>query len=389
MGSTKVIVCDNGTGFVKCGFEGENFPAATFPCIIGKPVLRFEETLCDQELKDIVVGEDCSRLRNQFEVSYPIKNGIIQDWEGMGHVWDHMLYEILKAEPSECKILLSDPPLNPTRNRQKLVQTMFETYNFSGLSIQINAILTLYAQGLLTGLVVDSGDGVTNIVPVIDGYSFPHATKRVNIAGHHITSYLIELLLRRGYALNRTSDFETAREIKERLCYISYDFKREIQLGTETTVLVKDYMLPDGRVIRVGTERFQAPEALFNPELIDIEGAGLADLVFQCIQGMDIDHRLLLYQHIVLNGGSTMYPGLPSRLEEEVRLRYLNNVLQGNKQGLKKFRLRIEDPPSRKYMVYLGGSVLAGIMKDEPHFWISRQEYEEEGLRCLQKCGQS
>lgn len=389
MGSTKVIVCDNGTGFVKCGFEGENFPAATFPCIIGKPVLRFEETLCDQELKDIVVGEDCSRLRNQLEVSYPIKNGIIQDWEGMGHVWDHMLYENLKAEPSECKILLSDPPLNPTRNRQKLVQTMFETYNFSGLSIQINAILTLYAQGLLTGLVVDSGDGVTNIVPVIDGYSFPHATKRVNIAGHHITSYLIELLLRRGYALNRTSDFETAREIKERLCYISYDFKREIQLGTETTVLVKDYMLPDGRVIRVGTERFQAPEALFNPELIDIEGAGLADLVFQCIQGMDIDHRLVLYQHIVLNGGSTMYPGLPSRLEEEVRLRYLNNVLQGNKQGLKKFRLRIEDPPSRKYMVYLGGSVLAGIMKDEPHFWISRQEYEEEGLRCLQKCGQS
>lgn len=388
MGSTKVIVCDNGTGFVKCGFEGENFPAA-FPCIIGKPVLRFEETLCDQELKDIVVGEDCSRLRNQLELSYPIKNGIIQDWEGMGHVWDHMLYELLKAEPSECKILLSDPPLNPTRNRQKLVQTMFETYNFSGLSIQINAILTLYAQGLLTGLVVDSGDGVTNIVPVIDGYSFPHATKRVNVAGHHITSYLIELLLRRGYALNRTSDFETAREIKEQLCYISYDFKREIQLGTETTVLVKDYMLPDGRVIRVGTERFQAPEALFNPELIDIEGAGLADLVFQCIQGMDIDHRLVLYQHIVLNGGSTMYPGLPSRLEEEVRLCYLNNVLQGNKQGLKKFRLRIEDPPSRKYMAYLGGSVLAGIMKDEPHFWISRQEYEEEGLRCLQKCGQS
>ncbi|GLJ30075.1 hypothetical protein SUGI_0594720 [Cryptomeria japonica] len=389
MEGNKVVVCDNGTGFVKCGFGGENFPAATFPCIVGQPILRFEESLCEEELKDMVVGEACSRLRNQLEVSYPIKNGIIQNWEGMSCVWDHMLYEILKVEPSECKILLSDPPLNPTSNRQKMAETMFEKYNFAGLFIQISAILTLYAQGLLTGLVVDSGDGVTNIVPVIDGYSFPHATKRVNIAGRHITSYLIELLLRRGYALNRTSDFETAREIKEQLCYISYDFKREIQLGLETTVLVRHYTLPDGRVIKVGSERFQAPEALFNPELVDIEGDGLADLVFQCIQSMEIDNRLMLYQHIVLNGGSTMYPGLPSRLEDEVRLRYLNNVLKGNKQGLKKLRLRIEDPPRRKYMVYSGGSVLAGIMKDEPQFWISRQEYEEEGLRCLRKCGQS
>ncbi|KAF5935389.1 hypothetical protein HYC85_026518 [Camellia sinensis] len=88
--------------------------------------------------------------------------------------------------------------------------------------------------------------------------------------------------------------------------------------------------LPDGRVVKVGTERFQAPEALFTP----------------------------LYQHIVLSGGSTMYPGLPSRLEKEILDRYLEAVLKGNKDGLK-----IEDPPRRKHMVYLGGAVLAGIMK--------------------------
>ncbi|XP_020599066.1 actin-related protein 2-like [Phalaenopsis equestris] len=114
----------------------------------------------------------------------------------------------------------------------------------------------------------------------------------------------------------------------------------------------------------------------------------MADMAFRCIQEMDIDNRMMLYQHIVLSGGSTMYPGLPSRLEKEILDRYLEAVLKGNKDGLKKLRLRIEDPPRRKHMVYLGGAVLAGIMKDAPEFWINRQDYLEEGLACLRKCGQ-
>jgi actin-related protein 2 len=116
----------------------------------------------------------------------------------------------------------------------------------------------------------------------------------MNVAGRHITAYLVDLLSRRGYAMNKTADFETVREIKEKLCYISYDYKRESQLGLETTILVKNYTLPDGRVIKVGTERFQAPEALFTPELIDVEGDGMADMVFRCIQEMDIDNRMMV-----------------------------------------------------------------------------------------------
>ncbi|KAF6161541.1 hypothetical protein GIB67_009420 [Kingdonia uniflora] len=172
---------------------------------------------------------------------------------------------------------------------------MFEKYNFNGLFIQIQAVLTLYAQGLLTGLVIDSGDGVTHVVPAVDGYSFRHLTKPMNVAGRHITCYLVDLLMCRGYAMNRTADFETVREIKEKLCYVSYDYKREYQLGLETAILVKKYM-----------------------EFIDVEGDGMADMVFCCIQEMDIDNRMMLYQHIVLSGGSTMYPRLPSRLEKEI-----------------------------------------------------------------------
>ncbi|KAK1282514.1 Actin-related protein 2 [Acorus calamus] len=404
--------------YVKCGFAGENFPTSVFPCVVGRPMLRYEESLTEQELKDIVVGEACAEFQNQLDISYPVSNGIVQNWDDMGHVWDHAFFSELKIDPTECKILLTDPPLNPSKNREKMIETMFEKYGFAGVFIQIQAVLTLYAQGgsftilisknflagLLTGLVIDSGDGVTHVVPVVDGYSFPHLTKRMNVAGRHITSYLVDLLLRRGYSMNKTADFETARQIKEKLCYISYDYKREYQLGLETTILVKSYTLPDGRTIKVGTERFQAPEALFTPELIDVEGDGMADMAFRCIQEMDIDNRMMLYQHIVLSGGSTMYPGLPSRLEKEILDRYLEVVLKGNRDGLKamtdlfdsslcpleqKLRLRIEDPPRRKHMVYLGGAVLAGIMKDAPEFWISKQDYMEEGIECLRRCGQA
>ena len=193
---------------------------------------------------------------------------------------------------------------------------MFETYGFKSAFIQVQAVLTLYAQGLLTGacnagisqrhvvcadaqasrhagLVVDSGDGVTHVVPVVDGYAFPHLTKRLNVAGRHVTSYLVDLLQRRGYAFNRSADMDTVRQIKESLCYVSYDYKRDLQLGRETTHLMKSYTLPDGRVIKLGPERFMAPEALFSPDLVDVEGGGIADVVFKCVQEMDIDNRMV------------------------------------------------------------------------------------------------
>lgn len=384
----KVVVCDNGTGFVKCGFAGDNFPRAVFPCMIGRPMLRYEEDVTQHRLKDIMVGEEAAEQRHNLEVTYPVTNGIVQNWDDMHHVWDYTFREKLKVDPKECNILLTDPPLNPLKNREKMVATMFEKYGFRGAFIQVQAVLTLYAQGLMTGLVVDSGDGVTHVVPVVDGFAFPHLTKRLNVAGRHITTYLVDLLLRRGYAFNRTADMDTVRQIKEKLCFVSYDYERDLKLARETTVLVKSYTLPDGRIIKVGAERFMAAEALFNPDLIDVEGGGIASCVFKCIQEMDIDNRMTMYEHIVLSGGSSMYPGMPSRLEKEIRKLYLDQVLKGNKEQLKKLRLKIEDPPRRKHMVFLGAAVLADIMKDKPDFWISKQEWEEEGARVIsRKCG--
>ncbi|KAI1720580.1 actin domain-containing protein [Ditylenchus destructor] len=386
----KIIVVDNGTGFVKCGYAGTNFPSHIFPSAVGRPLVRSSQRVNNITIKDLMVGEECTELRQMLDVQYPMENGIVRNWDDMGHIWDYTFGpEKLDIDPKDCKLLLTEPPLNPNSNRERLFQVMFEQYGFNSLYIAVQAVLTLYAQGLLTGVVVDSGDGVTHICPVFEGYALNHLTKRLDVAGRDITRYLIKLLLLRGYAFNHSADFETVRQLKEKLCYVAYDVEQEQKLALETTVLTESYTLPDGRVIKVGGERFEAPEVLFQPHLIDVEKAGLSELLFGVIQSADIDTRLEFYKHIVLSGGTTMYPGLPSRLERELKQLYLHRVLRGNTEQFQKFKIRIEAPPRRKHMVFLGGAVLAHLMRDrDTDFWVSKQEWEEKGLHhCMAKLG--
>ncbi|KAF9982083.1 Arp2/3 complex subunit, actin nucleation center [Modicella reniformis] len=387
MEASKAIVVDNGTGFVKVGYAGSNFPEYVFPSVVGRPILRAEESIGNVQVKDIMVGDEAAELRSILQMSYPMENGIVKNWTDMRHLWDYTFNEKLKIDPRDTKIMLTEPVMNPKANREKMVQTMLEEYGFQGVYVAIQAVLTLYAQGLTTGVVVDSGDGVTHIVPVVDGYSLPHITKRLDVAGRDVTQYLIKLLLHRGYAFNRTADFETVRQIKEKLCYTSYDVELDLRLAEETTVLVESYTLPDGRVIKVGSERFGAPECMFQPHLIDVEQPGIAELLFQTIQAAPVDTRSDLYKHIVLSGGSTMYPGLPSRLEKEVKQLYFTEVLKKDVERFKNFKIRIEDPPRRKHMVFLGGAVLANIMRDKEHFWVTKEEWDELGVRALDKLG--
>ena len=263
---------------------------------------------------------------------------------------------------------------------------MFEKYNFLATYFGFPAVLVLYTQGLLTGLVVDLGDTATDIVPVYEGYVFPRKNKRLDVAGRDITHYLIKLLLLRGYAFNRTADFETVRQIKEKLCYVGYDSNIERQLALETTALVEKYQLPDGHVIKVGAERYEAPEVLFAPGLIDAGDAGLSKLVFDAIFFTDVELSHSFATNIVLSGGSSMFPGLSSRLERDIKKMYLDRFLMGDESHLCKFKCRVEDSPRRQHLAFLGGAVLAGIMKDKDSFWMNKREWEEEGFGILRKC---
>ncbi|KAK7974477.1 hypothetical protein PG989_016325 [Apiospora arundinis] len=355
MAAPPPIVLDGGTGFLKVGYAAQNFPEFQYPSIVGRPILRSEEKggneAEDVVIKDIMCGDEAAAARTMLQISYPMENGIVKKWDDMQHLWDYTFFEKMKMDPTGRKILLTEPPHEPPQEPRA------------------DAVLALYAQGLSSGVVVDSGDGVTHIVPVYESVVLNHLTRRLDVAGRDVTRNLISLLLRRGYALNRTADFETVRQIKEKLCYVS---------RTPS---------PDGRVIRVGSERFEAPECLFQPHLVDCEQPGIAEFLFNTIQAADVDVRSSLFKAIVLSGGSSMYPGLPSRLEKELKQLWLTRALGGNPERLNKFKVRIEDPPRRRHMVFLGGAVLANIMADKESMWISKQEWEEQGPKILEKLG--
>jgi len=304
---------------------------------------------------------------------------VVRNWTDMKVLWDYTFNDCLKINPPDHKILLTEPPANPFENRKKMYQHMFEEYQFGHTMVAIQAVLVLYAQGLLTGVVLDSGDGVSHVIPVYEGYGLPNLIKRLNVAGRHVTQQLINLLQLRGYSLNRSADFDTARQIKERLCYVGYDLAVERRLALDTTVLVQPFQLPDGRIIKVGRERFEAAEVLFDPDKAGVEGEGLHRLLFNSVMKADIDLRPEFFKHIVLSGGTTMFAGLPSRLEKDVKELWIENVAKGDRSRVGKFKLKIEDPPRRKNMVFLGGSVLADIMKEQDEFWLSKEDYEEKG----------
>mmetsp|Transcript_14198 Transcript_14198/g.30707 ORF Transcript_14198/g.30707 Transcript_14198/m.30707 type:complete len:387 (-) Transcript_14198:138-1298(-) len=374
------LICDTGSGVIKAGFAGEHFPRLNFPGIVGRPMLRFDEDVGDVHLKDIMLGTEAAEVRAMLQVSYPVANGVIQNWDDMELVWDHT-FKTLGANCSDHVVVQTEAALNPLKNREKMCEYMIEKFGFAGVNVGVQAILALNAQGLNTGLVVDSGDGVTHLVPIFEGFVQPAHVARLNIAGRHITEQLVKLLQQRGYLLNSSADFETAASIKQKMCYVAYDVEKEKRLATQTTTLEKRYQMPDTREVKLSSERFMAPEILFNPSLFNPAGSdqkGLPEFIYDTIMRTDIDQRRTYFGRVVLSGGTTMFPGMSSRVEREL------GVLTSK---LKDMRINVEDPPRRKFMVYLGASHIAKHFHEEnvADWYISKKEYEERGAQAIHR----
>ncbi|XP_034830925.1 actin, cytoplasmic A3a-like [Maniola hyperantus] len=316
------LVVDNGSGMCKAGFAGDDAPRVVFPSIVGR--LRHQGVTVSMGQKDAYMGDEPQSKRGILTLKYPIEHGIVTNWDDMEKIWHHIFYNELRVAPEEHPVLLTEAPLNPKANREKMTQIMFETFNTPAMYVAIQAVLSLYESGRTTGIVLDSSDGVSHTVPIYEGHALPHAIMRPAARWHQ---------------------------------------EQEMATAASSSSLEKSYELPDGHVITIGNERFRFPEALFQPSFLRMEANEIYNSIMKC----DVDIRKDLYANIVLSGGTTIYPEIADRLQKEIVALAPSTM-----------NIKIIATPTMKDSAWIGGSILASLSTFQ-QMWISKQEYDESG----------
>ena len=362
--SQPAVVIDNGSGMMKAGIAGDEAPKVHFPSVVG--YARYDP-IKGAEGKEFYVGQEAIAKRGLLNLEYPLENGIVKNWDQMSKVWYYTYNSELKIESSEQPVLLTEAPLNPKENREKMVEMFFETFKVPAFYVYTQAVLAMYASGRTTGAVVDSGDGVTHIVVVYDGFSIKHAVTRMDIAGRTLTDFMFKYVAEDNVKLVSSAERDIAKDIKERLCYCPLDFEAEMKAFETSPEKKKEYTMPDGQVVKVGSVMIRTPEVLFQPKLLGIDTKGVHEQIVDCIKKTDVDLRRDLYENLSLSGGTTMIDGLSERLTKEVSGLVSPNV-----------KVKILSPAERKYSIWIGGSVLSTLATFQSS-WITTAEFEEAG----------
>jgi len=361
------VVLDNGTGMIKAGISGEDAPKVAFASVVGYP--KMKSVLVGTQ-KEYFIGEEAQQKRGILKLRYPLEHGVVQNWDDMEKVWAHTFDNELRvnvgdeyeADEDVTGVLMTEAPMNPKENRERMTSIMFETFNVRRFYLAIQAVLSLYASGRTTGLVVDAGDGVTHTVPIYEGYSMPHAIQRQNLAGRDLTSYFSRILQENGISLTTTSERETAKRMKEELCRVSMDFENEV---TNFAGKEKQFEMPDGRVVTVGNQIIRCPELMFNPAIGGKEMKGIHELAKHTVDNCDMDVRKDIYSSVVMSGGTTMYENMPERLQAEMKALVPEAT-----------PVKVIAPPERMISVWIGGSILASLSTFE-RMWINRESNSE------------
>ncbi len=365
--SSVAFVIDNGSGIVKAGFGSEERPAL-YKALVGRP--KYRRVMIGASRRHVMVGRRCARMMGVLRLSYPTEAGIVSNWSDLEALWAHT-YEDSNAKPEAHRVLITEPPLAPMKNRIRTAEIFIEGFQAPSLCFQLPQVLSLYANGKTTGLVLDSGDTLSQAVPIYDGRFNPAAVSTMRLAGRHVTQYLSKLLQREGYNLTTTAELEVVRRIKHRVCQTAFNLQKAEEEYDDLDS-IPGYKLPDGTHMKIGLEKFQAPELLFRPSLMGRTCPAIHQIVVDAVRKCPLERRRQIFSQILLAGGSTHSRGFGIRLLSEVR-----KIAQYPK-------FSIAAPPERVELAWIGGSILT-TMSIFPGMSASRAEFMEHGAQIFYK----
>lgn len=408
------VVIDNGTGYTKMGYAGNCEPNYIIPSQIGvkeaptagaksagpgaAPAAAKGGAGKGIDDLDFFIGDEAIAVAKTYAVRNPIKHGQVENWTLMEQFWEHCIFKYLRAEPEDHYFLLTEPPLNAPENREYTAEIMFETFNVPGLYIAVQAVLALAAswtskevkERTLTGTVIDSGDGVTHVIPVAEGYVIGSCIKHIPIAGKDITAFVQQLMRERETTIPPAQALQIAKRVKETYSYVCPDIVKEYKkYDTEPSKWFKQYEDKESVsqrpfVCDIGYERFLGPEIFFNPEICSSDFLiPLPAVTDAAIQSCPIDTRRGLYKNIVLSGGSTMFKDFGRRLQRDIKRTVDNRIkrseeLSGGKLKATPPDVKVISHHMQRYAVWFGGSMLAST----PEFYNvchTKAQYEEHG----------
>jgi len=367
-------IIDNGTGNIKAGLTGDDAPRSIFSTVVGRP--KMPGLLVGLDQKDVYIGDEVKEKKGVLKLEYPIDRGIIKDWDNMEKIWHYTITSEIKSSPEEQAILMTEPPLNPKENRERIARIMFENFNVPCLYLGVQTILSLYASGRTTGLIMDIGEGMTNIAPIYEGFSIPFAVSRIPLAGKDLTAFLQDALRKKGYSFTASDELEWVQWLKERVCQVAPDYDIVLKEAEKSKAIEKKETLPDlNTVVTVGVERYQVPEILFNPTLAGKDMFGIHQFAAGAIERCEQEVKKELYKSIILSGGTTMLPNLGNRLKTEI-----------SKLVPAKTEVSVLAPAERKYSAWIGGSIVASLSTFSS-MYISKNDYNEVGPEIVhRKC---
>lgn len=376
------VVVDNGTNTIKAGFSTQDAPSTVLPTVVGHG--RHKGAMAALGLKDTYVGSQAQALRGILAISQPIKQGVVQDWDDLEAIWEHIWYQELQAEPSDLPALLTQPPTTAGGDWSRMAEIMMEKFEVPALYLANKSVMALYGGGQMTGISVDSGHDTTYIVPSYQGIPIQEATLTLRLGGKQVTEHLMNLLLNGKYSFpddnfllwrkkkktkfTVSSRIEIIREMKEQYCYASPAFDKG---SAEETFPEESIRLPDGNMIVMGREKILAPEILFQPSLANKKSCGVHELIYYSLIKCDEQLRPELLANITLSGGNMKFPGLEKRIYNEL------SRLLPDKTGV-----RVRALPNRELLSWIGAARLSNLSSFQ-RFWVTKTDYREAGVEAL------